>query len=151
FEGNIVQTLYIDQTWGPGGPYNTFFRDREDLYGIIITNGSVKTAQNNFVGNEITNTGILKGLYLVSGTDNFLYGNNRQGTIDPAGTDSLPDVSYFYSSLPDFWTGIPYPPIGIPNVISSNSIPAKDRYTSGDEITICNSSVATGNNFSYGD
>src|SRR6185295_8942189 len=29
FEENIVQTLYIDQTWGPAGPYNTFFRNRE--------------------------------------------------------------------------------------------------------------------------
>src|SRR5438309_11771631 len=67
FEGNIVQTLYIDQTWGPGGPYNTFFRNREDLYGIIITQGNVTTDKNNFVGNEITNTGAFLGNYIVPG------------------------------------------------------------------------------------
>jgi hypothetical protein len=145
FEGNIVQTLYIDQTYGPSGPFNTFFRNREDLYGIIITQSVVTTDKNNFVGNEITNTAFPFGLYLITGNEHFLWGNNRQGIIDPAGTDSLPDLSYYYSSAPNFWTGgIPFPPIGIPNEISSNSIPAKDRYDNGGMITQCGLPVATG-------
>ncbi len=146
FEGNIVQTLYIDQTWGPGGPYNTFFRNREDLYGIIITQGNVITDKNNFVGNEITNSLPFHGLYLISGNNHFLWGNNRQGAIDPAGTDSLPDDSYYYSSLPNFWTGgIIFPPIGIPNMISSNSIPAKERFLNGGLFTQCGLEIPTSN------
>src|SRR4029078_3990435 len=34
YEGNIVQNLQIDQAWGPSGPYNTFFRNKVENYGI---------------------------------------------------------------------------------------------------------------------
>jgi len=150
FEGNIVQTLYIDQTWGPAGPYNTFFRNREDLYGIVITQGDVMTDKNSFVGNEITSNLPFHGLYLVPGFSHFLWGNNRQGTIDPAGSDSLPDVSYYYSSTPDFWFGaIPFPPIGIPNTISSNSIPAKERFVNGGVLTQCGLEIPTGTEIDF--
>ena len=32
FEGNIGESIIVDDTWGPAGPYNTFFRNRADLY-----------------------------------------------------------------------------------------------------------------------
>jgi hypothetical protein len=53
FEGNIVQNIHIDQTGGPSGPYNTFFRNRTELYGIWMTAGAVQSDKQNFVGNEV--------------------------------------------------------------------------------------------------
>jgi hypothetical protein len=134
FEGNIVQTIYIDQTWGPSGPYNTFFRNRVELYGIIMT--SALTNDQNFVGNEITGTGSTwpfnHGAYTISGTGHIQHGNNKNGTIVPAGTTTLADTSYYLDSVPGFWTvAQTWPDIGIPNLLNSGSLPAKERYFSG--------------------
>ena len=56
FEGNIVQNIMLDQTHGPNGPFNTFFRNRAELYGILMTSGTIQNDSMNFVGNEVTNT-----------------------------------------------------------------------------------------------
>jgi len=83
----------------------------------------------NYVGNEITNTNFLKGQFSITGTDHFLYGNNLQGTINPVGTETLNDNSYYLSSSPEFWNITDnWPSIGIPNVINTGSIPARERY-----------------------
>ena len=41
FEGNILQNLVVDDSHGLNGPYNTFFRNRADNYGIVMSNASV--------------------------------------------------------------------------------------------------------------
>lgn len=138
FEGNIVQNIQIDQTWGPTGPFNTFFRNRAELYGIVMSSGSVESDSLNFVGNEVINTTILMGNYLLTGADHFQFGNNIKGTLTPAGTTPLPDSSYYLDSLPTFWTSSNFPTIGIPNTIGSGSNPAKERYLSGIDLASCN-------------
>ncbi|MEI6124491.1 MAG: glycosyl hydrolase family 28-related protein [Bacteroidota bacterium] len=135
FEGNIVQTIYIDQTWGPSGPYNTFFRNRVERYGIIMS--SALTNNQNFVGNEITGTGYTFpfswGAYTMTGSGHTQYGNNKNGTIVPTGTTPLADNSFYLTTSPLFWNGSqPWPSIGIPAVLNSGSNPAKDRYTTAD-------------------
>lgn len=127
FEGNIVQNIHIDQTWGPSGPYNTFFRNRAELYGIIMSSGSGDSM--NFAGNEITHPS--SGFYLLNGTGHFQYGNNVQGTIQPTGTSNLPDSSYYLSQAPSYWNNAPWPSIGPPNAIGSGSNPAKLDFTAG--------------------
>jgi hypothetical protein len=127
FEGNMVQTLHIDQTWGPSGPYNTFFRNRAALYGIIMSTGGGDTM--NFVGNEITHPS--SGYYILNGTGHLEYGNNVQGTIQPTGTGNLNDVSYFRTSPPAYWTSQPWPSIGAPSSPGSGSIPAFERFVIG--------------------
>ncbi|MEI8046211.1 MAG: T9SS type A sorting domain-containing protein [Bacteroidota bacterium] len=139
FEGNILQTIYIDQTWGPSGPYNTFFRNRVELYGIIMT--SALTNNQNFVGNEITGTGstwpFSHGAYTITGTGHIQYGNNKNGVIIPEGTTNLPDSSYYLEAAPAFWNPGPiWPDIGIPNTLNSGTIPAKERFLAG-EFTDC--------------
>jgi hypothetical protein len=133
FEGNIVNTVMVDSTWGPTGPYTTFFRNRAVLYGFIMTSGaSVLSDSLNFVGNES-----LLGIYFFSGINQFLYGNDSLGVIIPTGTDSLPDTSYYRSTFTDFFHPSPYPPtIGIPNTLDSGTIPAMQRYSSGGRITV---------------
>ena len=139
FEGNILQTIYIDQTWGPSGPYNTFFRNRVELYGIIMT--SALTNNQNFVGNEITGTGstwpFTHGAYTITGTGHIQYGNNKNGVIIPEGTINLPDSSYYLEFAPAFWNANQsWPDIGIPNTLNSGTIPAKERFLAG-EFTDC--------------
>jgi hypothetical protein len=146
FEGNIVQNIMIDQTWGPSGPFNTFFRNRAELYGVVMTSGTVQSDSLNFAGNEIPNTGPFMGNYILYGAGHFEYGNNVQGTITPAGTTTLNDSSYYLSSVPSFWnTSSPFPSIGEPAVPGSGSIPAKDRFASGIYLAVCGTdSIVTG-------
>ena len=44
------------------------------------------------------------------------------------GTDTLSDLSYAYSSLPEFIPLDQFGSIGVPNNINSSSIPSKDRF-----------------------
>jgi hypothetical protein len=143
FEGNIVQNIQIDQTWGPTGPFNTFFRNRAELYGVLMTSGTVESDSLNFVGNEIPNTAVFMGNYTLAGSGHFEYGNNVRGTITPGGTSTLPDESYYLDSLPVFWTSSIFPTLGTPNY-NTGSIPARDRYLTGINLTVCADEINTG-------
>lgn len=142
FEGNIGQNIVIDDSHGKNGSYNTFFRNRGELYGIFMNNNPASDNQN-FIGNKITNTGFSLGLYYINGTGHFQHGNNVKGTIYATGTNSLSDTSYYYSSIPYFLQNNGnWPSIGIPNTISTGTIPAKERYLSS-VYTTCSSSITT--------
>ena len=136
FEGNIVNNIAIDETWGPDGPYNTFYRNRAELYGIIMSVAGVNSDSLNFVGNEITNPGSGLGNYIITGTNHFEYGNNILGTITPSGTTNLNDTSYYRTTFSDIFAFAPFPPtVGEPNAPLSGTIPAKLRYQWGGKIT----------------
>jgi hypothetical protein len=138
FEGNIVQNIHIDQAWGPSGPYNTFFRNRAELYGIIMSSGSVNSDRQNFAGNEVTNNGFMMGNYILAGSGHFTYGNNIKGNIEPSGTTSLQDTSYYLKEVPEYWGKADnWPSIGIANTLGSGSVPAKERYLDGKQTTVC--------------
>ncbi len=145
FEGNIVQNIIIDHYWGPSGPWNTMFRNRTELYGIIMTfSDTTQTNNQNFVGNEVVNNEILFGNYFLSGEEHFEYGNNLKGIIHPEGTNNLEDSSYYRNSVPLFWDITdPWPPIGIPSDTNEFTIPARHRYLFGEEKTVCNDSLYT--------
>ncbi len=142
FEGNIGQNIFIDDFWGPAGPYNTFFRNRSELYGIVIFDQyhySITSDRQNIVGNEVTNTNSQKGNYLLAGKNHFTYGNNIKGIIQPGGTEALNDSSYYLFSKPYFWNIIgTWPSIGIPNLINTGTNPAYERYFSGSSKISCN-------------
>lgn len=131
FEQNICQNIVIDNSHGPNGPYNTMFRNRSDGYGIFFSANN--SPDQNFLGNEITNTGIPYSLvnYTILGSGHFIHGNNNKGTIHPSGTEILPDLSYAYEQMPDFLTPLEWAGIGPPNAMESGSIPAFDRYDAG--------------------
>jgi hypothetical protein len=145
FEGNICQNLMIDQAWGPSGPFNTFFRNRIELYGIIMSSGTVNSDSENFVGNDITGTGFAQGNYILAGTGHFTYGNNVLGTIQPPGTSTLPDSTYYLNAAPSFWNiANTWPDIGTPNPTTNQSIPARERFISGTGFTLCEPPVISG-------
>jgi hypothetical protein len=126
-EGNICQNIIIDNSHGINGPYNTFFRNRAELFGIIMNDSS--GSKMNFVGNEVTNSTFLYGNYLLTGS-NFQYGNNIKSSIIPTGTISLPENTLI---------GIPYNSfIGIPNVLNVGTNDAKTRWSNSGSKTVNN-------------
>ncbi|MBI9035647.1 MAG: T9SS type A sorting domain-containing protein [Bacteroidales bacterium] len=131
FEGNICQNIIIDHYWGPSGPLNTFFRNRAELYGIIVTyiNIPLITSDQNFVGNEITNTNFLYGNYDIHGENHLEYGNNSPEGYLPEPINSLVDSSYYLLNKPAFWiVNYPWASIGFPYDLDEYSNPARDRY-----------------------
>lgn len=94
FEGNIIQNLVIDNSHGINGPNNTFFRNRMESYGIFMNGNSGDNM--NFYANEITGSGLLKGLYSLEGNHteiaNNIKGDLQSGTVSEK---SLFNSSYF--------------------------------------------------------
>jgi len=131
FEQNICQNIVIDNSHGPNGPYNTLFRNRAEKYGIFFSFNN--SPSQNFLGNEITNTGMPYSFvnYTILGSDHFIHGNNNKGTIHPLGTETLPDTSYAYAARPTFMTPSEWSGIGTPNPYKSGTIPAFERYNAG--------------------
>lgn len=127
FEGNIIQNIVIDNSHSINGPYNTFFRNRAELFGLYMNTGPASNDQN-FVGNEIPNITPFYGMYTLAGTGHFEYGNNVKGTITPTGTNSLTDSSYYLTQKPLFFGAFAWPCIGMPSPFNQLSIPAKDRF-----------------------
>ncbi|NOQ72119.1 MAG: T9SS type A sorting domain-containing protein [Crocinitomix sp.] len=131
FEGNIVQNIVVDNSHGINGPYNTFFRNRAELYGIFMNNSPASDSQN-FIGNEIPNEGFLLGLYGFEGVDHFKYGNNHRGENKPEDTDDLTDESYYLDGpLPYFEFYSSWPPIGYPNELEDYNNEAYNNLASG--------------------
>jgi hypothetical protein len=139
FEGNIAQNLQIDMVWGPAGPYNTFFRNKVELYGILMSSGSVQSNNQNFVGNDVSSNQLLQGNYSLTGTGHFQSGNRVQGTVTPANTGSLSDYSYYLDTVrPFFWNlAQTLPTAGIPNAVGADNNPARQRYLDGAGLTRC--------------
>lgn len=104
-EGNIIQNLVIDNSHGSNGPYNTFFRNRIESYGIVM-NGNAGDNMN-FLANEITGSGLLKGLYNIMGNQTEI-ANNIKGDVQPGSVTETSLISKNYISK-----------IGSPNAINS--------------------------------
>lgn len=143
FEQNICRNIVIDNSHGPNGQHNTFFRNRAEGYGIFFS--ASNSPDQNFLGNDISNTTFPYNLvnYTVLGNGHFLYGNNNKGTIDPSGTNNLPDVSYAYLLQPNYIPSFQWGGIGTPNTMGSNDVPAYDRFNSSTPNTSCSSIITS--------
>ena len=137
FEGNICQNIIIDQAWGPNGPQNAYFRNRAELYGFLISNGTVQSDRQTIVGNDITSTAFFQGQYSLNGIGHYQQANRVQGNVTPAGSNSLTEVSLFRTQPPVYWGNQPWPGIGLPFTSTANAIPASQRYTNAVSKTIC--------------
>ena len=135
FEGNIVQNIVIDFSHGPNGPFNTFFRNRAELYGIFMSNGAGNS--QNFIANEIPGT---IGLYTLSGTDHYQYGNNKAGITIPAGSSQVEQTSLYLTKSVycsnDF--NPMFPSIGYPNRDNKGTNSAVYRYVQK-QLSMCTS------------
>lgn len=135
-EGNIVQNIVVDASHGKNGSFNTFFRNRAERYGLFISPGVGDST--NIIGNEIAGTGFQQGNYYAAGSGLLQYGNNKNDTIIPPGTALLQERSYLYNHTPGFWNSASlWGGIGPPHQISLNSIPAKERFLSTQNLAYC--------------
>ncbi|MDK2909104.1 MAG: hypothetical protein PWR20_671 [Bacteroidales bacterium] len=129
FEGNICQNIVVDNSHGINGPYNTFFRNRAQLYGIFMNTNPASDNQN-FIANEITNP--IFGLYLVQGNGHLEYGNNQNGVLIPPDTDTLTIKSLYKNSVPEYWDyTYVWPGIGISYFLNYNLIPSYINHQKG--------------------
>ncbi len=148
FEQNICQNIVIDNSHGSNGPFNTFFRNRAEGFGIFFS--ASNSPYQNILGNEITNSNLPYSLvnYTILGSGHFLYGNNNKGTIHPAGSGLISDLSYAYSSRPDFVPADQWAKIGSPNSFNTGNIPAKSRYEKGElNDVLCNNMTTSIHHF----
>ncbi|MCO5230354.1 MAG: MopE-related protein [Chitinophagales bacterium] len=131
FEGNAVQQIVIDDSHGKNGSYNTAFRNKLSGYGFFMNPNSANST--NIIGNDITNTANAKGLYTLTGTDNFQYGNRVKGanSFIPAGTGNLEKKSYYLCTAPAWWNNGSWPNLGTPYPYNSTKIPAEIRWENG--------------------
>lgn len=141
FEGNTVQNIVIDNSHGINGPNNTFFRNRSELYGIVMNFGAGD--QQNFIGNEITNSNFLMGNYLLTGANHYEYGNLVKGAVIPAGTEGLVETSLYKSEIPDYYLSqSAWPPIGDQALYNVQKIEAENRFHTG-SFTACEEETVT--------
>lgn len=134
FEQNICQNIVIDDSHGPNGPFNTFFRNRGEKCGIFFS--AANSPSQNIIGNEIPNTTFPYSLvnYNIQGADHFLYANNNKGVIAPEEIGILIDSSYYFQSRPAFVDKNSFGKIGPPNIMGTATIPAKTRFNGGNLI-----------------
>jgi len=146
FEGNVIQNIVVDASHGSNGPFNTFFRNRAELYGFFSDSGT-PTDSMNVVGNEITNSGFPYGLFALNGSGHYSFGNNHFGTVTPQGTGNLEVNTLYLNELvsPPFLINETLPMIGIPLAMNEKTIPAEIRFENEDYVN-CSNSMVTGIN-----
>lgn len=127
FEGNIIQNIVVDESHGINGPFNTFYRNRAEQYGIFTV--AAASDSQNYAVNEITNA---TGYYLLTGLGFFESGNNVKGTIMPAGSSTPAENSLYRNAPPGYWPAhVAYPSIGTPHAYNQGTHSAKQRYATG--------------------
>lgn len=144
FEGNTIQNIVVDASHGSNGPFNTFFRNRAELYGFFSDSGT-PTDSMNVVGNEITNSGFPLGMFSVNGNGHYSYGNNVNGTATPNGTSAMTENTLYLeeTDLPAMLDGLAMPAIGYPNQINTQTLDAEQRF-SDEEFVECTEQLITG-------
>ena len=143
FEGNTVQNMVIDASHGKNGPYNTFFRNRGELFGFF-SDASTPTDSMNVVGNEMTRSGFPYGLFMLNGNGHYSYGNNINGTTNPSGTQQLELNSLYLNEnqLPDFLNENTLPMVGYSLYLNEKQLPAQQRFEIGVPIS-CSEAIVT--------
>lgn len=128
-EGNINQNMIIDNSHGLNGPYNTYFRNRIELFGLIVTT-STSGDSLQIIQNEITNSNL--GYYILQGIGHINLANRIKGKIVPQGSIGLKESSLYLTNLehPICFDdkNFRWPYIGDPFNYDTESIPAKERY-----------------------
>lgn len=145
FEGNICQNIVLDDSHGINGPFNTFFRNRAESFGIFMANTQPSDSQN-FVGNVVSNSAfpLAIGLFILAGTDQFSFGNYMNNSVLPSGTESLVDSSLYLRAPPGFL--LPNQSlslIGLPNGVNTAFNPAKERFVNSSAKTNCGGEALT--------
>lgn len=143
FEGNVIQNMVVDASHGNNGPFNTFFRNRGELYGFF-SDATTPTDSMNIIGNEISNSGFPLGLFMINGNGHYQYGNNVYGSTTPEGTNDVELVTLYKTNDASIGTieVEDLPLIGYPSALASSVIAAQNRILEGTPLN-CGNSVVT--------
>lgn len=141
FEGNICQNIVIDNSHGPNGPLNTFFRNRAELWGIFFSANN--SPMQNIIANEITNKAFPYSLvnYTILGDNHFLFANNNKGELTPDTNEDFNISSLYYHEKPEFLSANQFGGIGYPHEVEKNQIPAMERYISNEINLACEDAI----------
>lgn len=135
FEGNTMQNMVVDASHESNGPFNTFLRNRGELYGFF-SDSSTPTDSMNLIGNEITNTGFPLGMFSLNGNGHYSFGNNVYGTTNPANTSNVTVNSLYLdeNDLPDFLSAETLPMIGYPLGMNEKVLAAETRFENSEPV-----------------
>lgn len=135
-EGNDVAHIVIDNSHGANGHHNAFLRNRAREYGLFM--GASPYADSTMIlGNEITNTGIIKGLFTIGGKGVLSVGNYVKGRRTPAADSTPVPTSFIYGRMPALYDGRRWPPHGSALVAERDTIPARRRQLAGANTCPC--------------
>ena len=125
-EGNDVCHIVVDNSHGANGWFNTILRNRSREYGLYM-GGSPFADSTMIMGNEIPNTGLIKGLFITGGKGLVNIGNIVKGKLTPPELSMVPPPSFLYASRPAGYQGNIWPPYGAMDPLQRDTIPARIR------------------------
>jgi hypothetical protein len=125
-EGNDVSHIVVDNSHGANGWFNTILRNRSREYGLYM-GGSPFADSTTIMGNEIPNTGLIKGLFITGGKGLVNIGNIVKGKLTPPELSMVPPPSFLYASRPAGYQGNIWPPYGAMDPSQRDTIPARIR------------------------
>jgi hypothetical protein len=129
-EGNDVAHVVIDNSHGANGHHNAFLRNRAREYGLFM--GASPYADSTMIlGNEITSSSIIKGLFLTGGKGLRSVGNYVKSRLTPAADTTRVPASFIYRRKPAMYEGRSWPPHGSALVSERDTIPARRRQLAG--------------------
>lgn len=142
-EGNEVGNIVIDNSHGINGPRNYVLRNKASNYGYVMNTDNA-TDSLFIYGNEMPNTGVIKGLFIVGGTGHSISGNWVKGSSSTLNTKvGFPD-SKFLSSQPTWLSTLQkWPPFGYAVSSSAPILPAAKRFVSNTNLCPCNTRIHT--------
>ncbi len=127
-EGNINQNTVIDNSHELNGPFNTFYRNRSELYGIFVSSPTCVDSLQ-IIENEITSSSL--GFYVLQGEGHLELANKVKGVVTPAQTNGFMKRSLFINEneYPYCYNkNFVFPYISSPNEYNKSTIPAKYRF-----------------------
>ena len=131
FEGNRVDRIDGDATFGPNGPFNTFFRNYTFYNKLKIH----KMQYANIIGNENAISEISDDLQTTFQFYEYIYDIYDDGNLQTQ-HNYLPDESYYLDVMPNFFSphmgvDVSWPAIGPPLLLEEDliqNIPARIRW-----------------------
>lgn len=142
FEGNVAQFFQATGYWGPNGPYNTLFRNRLELYGLVnsgVSNGNKPNQQTDsliLLHNDVTGSGNYRmvyplGNYSLAGAGHIEVQNRVRTQVQSPQTFAAyaSRPSLYLTAQPEWWgTGATWGSIGLPATNTSGSNMAQWRW-----------------------
>lgn len=127
--------MVVDNSHGKNGPFNTFFRNRAELYGLIV---SASQDSQNLIANEITNTNVIMGQFILQGNGHLSINNTIKSKLQSNSNIDITESSFYLTNKPAFLPQqIDWPILGYPQEYNNGLNGAKIRFRDSLEKSYC--------------